>query len=264
MFTEPLFSIPAILIMIAGFIGLKVVSGKQRTLASANAIAAALLVVILVCAGTLFWFEFLRDVVTDKVELGKMQRANSFQAQAYGIAKKVGSAGKVCVIATSMTEESSIDGFVEGLKEGGFTDVEVKYIDNKKGGYTRIPAPEGMPMMPMMPQYSANDVKNAAKGADVIISVATLPQLMGRGAGISSRDDMTQKGKVIFVSAGDNQYPQNVLRQMLKAGYITYAVAAKSYLPQYDRLDNGSDAVFEEFYGIYGQNDTIPDIKDED
>jgi hypothetical protein len=67
-----------------------------------------------------------------------------------------------------MTEESSIDGFVEGLKEGGFTDVEVKYIDNKKGGYTRIPAPEGMPMMPMMPQYSANDVKNAAKGADVI------------------------------------------------------------------------------------------------
>ena len=165
-----------------------------------------------------------------------------------------------------MLEETSIEGFKKGLAECGFNDVEVKYIDNKKGGYERIPAPEGMPMMPTMPQYSANDVKNAAKGADVIIALSMMPQAMAmsRGGALSSRDDMTSKGKVVFVTAGENQYPQRVISNMLKAGYITYAVTAKKYLPTYDRLDDGSEAVFEDYYGIYGQNDTIPEMEQED
>ena len=261
MFTEPLISITAIIVMIGGFIGLKAVSAKQRSIPHADLLGILLLVVIFICAGSLFWYEFLRDAITDKAELGKIQRANAYCAQAQGIADEVTARGSVAVIAVSTIEEDAINGMVETLKDNGFSSVEVRYIDNKKGGYTRLP--DSSMMMPMLPQYSARDIDAAVKSIkpDVIICAATLPQTFGPNqTNFKKSDDMTDGGKIVFVAAGENQYPSTATKELLNRGYISYAVTLKAYLPQFDRLDDDPAEEFAEFYGIYGKGEVIPEL----
>ena len=257
-------SIFALIIMIAGFIGLKVISNKQQTLKNANLYAILDLLVIFVCAGTLIWNEFLYDLVVDKASLAKERQINSFKVQGYGVADYINSKGiskdGILLISTAAISDEEVEGFKSGMSAAG---ISGPFEVTKIGKELAMPGPGGPggPGGPVMVTFTDKDIKNAMKGKKdgVVINLAGIPSNM-MGVSVTRANkalDMNKDCPVIF--AGQGTFPSPTLTNLVACEFIDAAVYYVQMPDSRESISGDPKSEFPKFFAIADKTNPMVD-----
>ena len=247
-------SIIALIIMVAGFIGLKVISSKQQTLPNANLYAILDLAVVFICAGVLIWNEFLYDLVVDKEALQKDKRVNSFKVQGYGVADYIKNNGfpqdDILIITVATVTDEELEGFKKGLAEGGLSgSFEVSKIGKEVGG----PAGMGPVGIPGGVSFTYKDIMNAIKDkkGGTVINLAGLSSDVAMSSVNKSQKKkfgLNKNCKVIFAGMSTSSSP--ALRNMVAYEFIDAAVYSVKYPDARESMSGDFKAKFAEYYAI--------------
>ncbi len=256
-------SIIALIVMIAGFIGLKVISNKQQTLKNANLYAILDLVVIFVCAGTLIWNEFLYDLVVDKASLAKDRQINSFKIQGYGVADYINSKGiskdGILLITTAAISDEELESFQKGMAAGG---ISGPFEVTKIGKEVAMPGPGiGPAGGPVMVTFTDKDIKNAMKGkkGGVVIHLAGMPSNMAMSqiTRAAKAFDLNKDCSVIF--AGQGSFPSPALGGMVSCEFIDAAVYAVEIADARESMSGDPKSEFAKFFAIADKQNPMVD-----
>lgn len=251
--------------MIACFIGLKVCSKNQRTMKNAQLIAVLMLCGVFVCAGTLFWRQFLKDLLTDRTAEAHKRNCVQWRAQGYGLAKYINGElkndsaltgeGVLVIFEDSDYNTDLVAAFKEGLTEGGIAQstVEFKPIAVAgAGGATRSAGPGGVPGPGMMMMMTADDIQTAMRGGAqrVVISLVGVPPQTPVMRQYDRRIDFTNKGKRAFIVAG-SVWQSKEQMEMVYYKQITAAVQQRADAPEFeDSYPEESNRAWDVFYKL--------------
>ena len=256
-------SIFALIIMIAGFIGLKVISNKQQTLKNANLYAILDLVVIFVCAGTLIWNEFLYDLVVDRASLAKERQINSFKVQGYGVADYINSKGiskdGILLIATAAVSDDEVESFKSGMSAAG---ISGPFEVTKIGKELSMPGPGMAPADgPVMVTFSDKDIKNAMKGkkSGVVINLAGLPANMAMMPVTRANKAMDLNKDCPVIFAGHGSFPSQALSSLVACEFIDAAVYAVQYVDSRESMSGDPKSEFPKFFAIADKTNPMVD-----
>ncbi|MDD5698439.1 MAG: hypothetical protein PHH77_07455 [Victivallaceae bacterium] len=169
------------IVMVAALIGMIICSKKQKTNPSAQPVAIALLIVVIISGIYMLY----KNNIFGSSNASMIEAENHFYAsQGYMVGKFIAKnipAAKVLVVENEDFQKSKREqGFIAALKEGlGNDNVNAVALEILNKPKRPAGMPEDMPMMPVMEMMTSKDFDatlNANSSANVVVSVIGLPR----------------------------------------------------------------------------------------
>jgi len=233
-------------VMVVALIGMIICSKKQKTNPSAQPIAIALLIVVIVSG----IYMLNKNNIFGSSNAGMIESENHFYAsQGYVVGKFIAKnipGGKVLLVENEDFGKSKREmAFIAALKEGMGNDnvkaVAVTILNKPKRPKGM---PEDMPMMPMMEMMTSKDFDatlSANSAQNVVISVVGLP----RDAGRMKLWKMPAATRPKLILIGGGMGGSIKLGPAIKQGMIS-AVVTISPKAKFD--DEGAPSAFEDAF----------------